>query len=125
MQIEDAARIAHEVNRAYVYATTGLLPESWEDAPKWQKDSCISGIKMHWDAAAEGHVVHPWESHEAWLKTKTEEGWKYGPVKNPETKEHPCFLPYEQLPADQKAKDYLFGAVALQTYIVSNPAKKK
>jgi glucose-6-phosphate 1-dehydrogenase/6-phosphogluconolactonase len=31
--------------------------------------------------------------------------------KNPETKEHPCFLPYEQLPADQRAKDYIFRQI--------------
>jgi RyR domain len=125
LQIEDAARIAHEVNRAYVYATTNLLSEAWEDAPQWQKDSAIAGIKLHWDAAAQGHIVHPWESHESWLRQKMAEGWKYGPVKDPGKKEHPCFLPYKDLPPDQQAKDHLFGAVALQTYIVAHPEEKR
>jgi hypothetical protein len=39
------------------------------------------------------------------------DGWKYGPVKDPEKKEHPCFVPYDRLPTEQKAKDYIFGAV--------------
>ena len=39
------------------------------------------------------------------------EGWKYGPVKDAQKKEHPCFLPYAELPPEQKAKDYLFRAV--------------
>ena len=32
-------------------------------------------------------------------------------MKNPETKEHPCFVPYDELPEAQKAKDAIFGAV--------------
>ena len=31
---------------------------------------------------------------------------------NQETKkEHPCFVPYEELPTEQKAKDFLFRGV--------------
>lgn len=116
MQIEDAARIAHEVNRAYVYATTNIQEPTWEDAPKWQKESAIAGIQMHWDRYAQKLTVHPWDSHEAWMKQKQEDGWKYGPIKDPAKKEHPCLLPYSELPADQQAKDYLFGAVAFQTF---------
>lgn len=36
---------------------------------------------------------------------------KFGPVKDPERKEHPCFVPYDQLPAAQRAKDHIFNAV--------------
>jgi hypothetical protein len=32
-------------------------------------------------------------------------------VKNPDAKEHPCFVPYDELPAEQRTKDYLFQAV--------------
>ena len=53
----------------------------------------------------------PDESHKSWLKQKEEEGWKYGPVKNPETKEHPCFVSYDELPVNQRSKDYLFKQV--------------
>ena len=45
------------------------------------------------------------------LKEKEADGWKYGAVKNPETKEHPCYVPYEQLPAEQQKKDALFIAI--------------
>ena len=125
MQIEDAARLAHEVNRAYVYATTNMQEPHWDDAPQWQKDSAINGIKMHWDAHDKGHIVHPWDSHESWMKQKMAEGWKYGPIKDAAKKEHPCFLPYNELPPDQQAKDHLFGAIALQTYLIAHPEKKK
>ena len=46
------------------------------------------------------------------MKQKLDDGWKYGPVKDAEKKEHPCLVPFEQLPKEQQAKDYLFrGAV--------------
>ena len=53
----------------------------------------------------------PSDSHESWLKEKKEDGWKYGKVKDVEKKEHPCFVPYEELPSDQKVKDYVFIAI--------------
>ena len=34
-----------------------------------------------------------------------------GPVKDADRKEHPCFVPYDELPADQKAKDYMFCGI--------------
>jgi len=50
-------------------------------------------------------------SHEQWLKEKRDNGWKYGPVKDPDKKEHPCFVPFDKLPREQQAKDYLFKAI--------------
>lgn len=105
--IEQIAKTAHEVNKAYCLALGDLSQPSWEEAPEWQKTSAINGVKFH----LENPNAKPSHSHESWLKQKTEEGWKYGTVKNPETKEHPCFVPYEQLPTEQKVKDYLFIGV--------------
>jgi hypothetical protein len=53
----------------------------------------------------------PEQSHEGWLAEKRATGWKYGPVKNPDTKEHPCFIPYDGLPECQRLKDEMFGLV--------------
>jgi len=33
-------------------------------------------------------------------------------VEDPEKKEHPCFVPYTELPPEQKAKDHIFVGVA-------------
>ncbi|SLM63505.1 MULTISPECIES: RyR domain-containing protein [Dickeya] len=104
--IERAARAAHEVNRAYCAALGDDSQPAWEDAPQWQKDSAIEGVVFHLTGD------HPPEaSHNKWLEFKKQEGWKYGPVKDAEKKEHPCFVPYEQLPKEQQVKDYLFRAV--------------
>jgi hypothetical protein len=45
------------------------------------------------------------------LAEKKADGWVYGEVKDPEKKEHPCLVEYEELPKDQQAKDSLFIAV--------------
>ncbi len=104
----NVAMIAHEVNRAYCKAIGDDSQPSWEDAPEWQKDSAINGVLFHW---VNENKITPEESHKNWMKDKLESGWKYGPIKDPEKKEHPCMVPYEELPLEQRVKDYLFAAV--------------
>ena len=107
MEEERIARLAHEVNRAYCLSLGDTSQPAWEDAPDWQRQSAIDGVRFrkdNLDATAESQ-------HVAWLESKRADGWKYGPVKDAEAKEHPCFLPYDQLPVEQRAKDYLFTAV--------------
>lgn len=105
--VEQIACVAHEVNAAYCRAIGDDSQPRWDSAPEWQKQSAIKGVEFHLakpDAS-------PSASHEAWLAEKERDGWKYGPVKDPETKEHPCFVPYDQLPVEQRAKDFLFKQV--------------
>ena len=102
--IEDVAEACHEINRAYCQAIGDNSQPAWKDAPEWQRSSAINGVKFH--LANPG--ASPSASHESWLAQKTAEGWKYGPVKDADKKEHPCFVLYSDLPNEQKAKDYLF-----------------
>ena len=101
------ARVAHEINRAYCASLGDTSQPAWEDAPEWQKTSALVGVDMH---LAKPDAT-PEQSHESWLAQKLAEGWKHGPVKDAEKKEHPCCVPYADLPAEQKAKDYLFRGV--------------
>lgn len=116
MTIEQIAQVAHEMNAAFCRSIGDESQPFWEDAPDWQKDSAINGVKFHLD----NPYASPSHSHNSWLKQKEEDGWKYGPVKNAETKEHPCFVPYDELPKEQQSKDYLFQQVvhSLKPYIV-------
>ena len=98
------AAIAHALNRAYCQAIGDNSQPTWEEAPQWQKDSAVKGVEFH----IANPDATPENSHESWLKQKQEEGWKYGPVKDADKKEHPCFVPYAELPEAQKAKDYIF-----------------
>jgi hypothetical protein len=45
------------------------------------------------------------------MAEKLAAGWEYGPVKDAEAKRHPCLVPFNQLPREQQAKDYIFRAV--------------
>lgn len=101
------ARVAHEINRAYCRSMGDLSQVYWGSAPQWQRDSAISGVKFH----LENPDATPESSHENWLREKEAAGWKYGSLKDPEKKEHPCFRPYAELPTEQRAKDYIFKAV--------------
>lgn len=100
------ARVCHEVNRAYCESLGDMSQPKWEDAPSWQRDSALNGVNLHMDGEH-----GPEASHEAWMAQKLAEGWKYGPVKDPEAKEHPCLVPFEQLPKEQQAKDFIFRSV--------------
>ena len=71
------------------------------------RDSAINGVKYH----LSNKDATPESSHESWLKEKQATGWKYGLIKNAETKEHPCFIPYNELPQEQRSKDYIFRAI--------------
>ena len=103
----EIARVAHEVNKAYCESLGDHSQPSWEDAPQWQRDSALSGVEFHIANPDAG----PEQSHINWLLDKSADGWTYGPVKDPEKKEHPCCVPFDQLPVEQQAKDYLFRAV--------------
>jgi hypothetical protein len=104
---EFAARMAHEANRLLCIAQGDFSQPKWEDAPRWQKDSALAGAS----AINADPSTTPEQSHEGWLAQKTADGWKYGPVKDPAKKEHPCFVPYSELPESQRVKDSMFGLV--------------
>ena len=102
----EIAKLCHEVNRSYCAAIGDDSQPSWEDAPEWQKASALKGVEMHMQ-----NELSPRESHEAWFKHKLAEGWKYGPVKDADKREHPCCVEYHMLPAEQRAKDYIFSTI--------------
>lgn len=104
---EAIARVCHEANRAYCRELRDESQPSWDDAPAWQKESAIAGVGRCLDDAA----ITSEQLHEAWSRDKLEAGWVFGMVKDPLAKTHPCLVPYGELPAEQRAKDALFGAI--------------
>lgn len=107
MNIEAIARTAHEANRSYCLSLGDTSQPAWGDAPDWQKQSAIEGVRYHQKNPDAG----PSGSHYSWMAQKVRDGWQYGPEKDAEKKTHPCMVPYEELPQAQKAKDYVFLGV--------------
>jgi hypothetical protein len=104
MTAQEIAKVCHEANRGYCQSLRDFSQPSWEDAPDWQKESAVAGV----NAIIASPDRAPSESHEAWLAHKKADGWTYGPTKDPVAKTHPCFVPYSDLPVEQKAKDWIF-----------------
>lgn len=107
LTVEDVARICHEANRAYCLALGDDSQAPWEDAPGWQQSSAMQGVQFHLDNPAAGEQA----SHDNWMQEKQADGWTYGPEKDAEKKEHPCMVPYLDLPIEQRLKDRQFCAL--------------
>lgn len=107
MKITDLARICHEANRAYCLALGDTSQVAWDDAPNWQQASAIHGVQM----ALDNPEISPEGMHESWKLEKEANGWTLGPVKDPDKKEHPCMVPYAELPEAQRVKDKLFRGI--------------
>lgn len=107
MTVEQVAQVAHDLNKTYCEAIGDMSHVSWEHAPDWQKTSAIHGV----DFLLNNPDATPEKCHEVWRIEKEAQGWKWGPTKDADKKEHPCFAHYNQLPLQQKVKDHLFRQV--------------
>lgn len=96
------AMAAHEANRVYCRALGDLSQEPWDSAPDWQRESALKGVDGVFAGAG------PEKSHEGWLEEKRTAGWTFGATKDPVAKTHPCFVPYAELPPEQREKDVIF-----------------
>lgn len=51
-------------------------------------------------------------AHDLWALQRMSEGWSFGPRRDDHRKEHPCLVPYEELPETEKEYD---RSAAMQT----------
>lgn len=107
MTDEQIAEICHEANRAYCKALGDESQLPWATAPQWQRDSAVNGVRFHRAAPSATDAA----SHEHWLREKQRAGWTYGPVKDEAKKQHPCMVPFRELPPAQQRKDALFRKI--------------
>lgn len=101
------ARVCHEANRVFCDYNGDTSQHKWEDAPEWQRQSSIAGVRfIAFNPDAGDHATH-----DNWMRDKIADGWKFGEVKDAEAKTHPCLVPFDELPADQQFKDKLFCTI--------------
>ena len=53
-------------------------------------------------------------THETWALQRMAEGWKYGKQRDDVNKLHPCLIPYEELPENEKEYDRNTASEALK-----------
>lgn len=107
MRLEGIARIAHQINRALRMGMGEDGGPDWFAASAELRAGIVAGVKFHID----NPQASPSDSHKAWLNHKLAAGWAYGPVKSEALKVHPCMVPFDKLPKDQQAKDWVFREV--------------
>lgn len=108
MDTVSIARVCHEANRGYQAAapTEGIpVAPPWDEFPLDQQLGVIEGVRLALTGATPAHL------HTAWCDAKVRDGWAYGSVKDAEAKTHPCLVPYDDLPDEQRVKDDLFLAI--------------
>jgi len=112
------AEICHEANRVYCRLIGDNSQVPWDEAPDWQRESAIEGVEHALESGNRLKLGDPArDQHDNWMESKLRAGWKYGEIKDADAKTHPCLLPYNALPEEQKRKDVLFGRI-VQAFIV-------
>lgn len=107
MEVNQIAKMCHQVNKLWCEENGDTSQKNWEEAEDWQRESAVKGVQFRIDNPEAGHDAQ----HNSWMKEKVDQGWVYGEVKDPEAKTHPCIVPFDQLPEFQQKKDSLFCAV--------------
>ena len=107
MTVEQIAKVCHQANKALCESQGDFSQVGFKEAPEWQRQSAMVGVEFN----QENPDAPASSSHDGWLREKEADDWKYGPVKDAYKKEHPCFVPYDELPKDQQVKDHLFKAI--------------
>lgn len=90
----------HEANKEIQQQTGEFIPQLNNHLTK----SILDGVYFVLD----NPNCTPEQQHNNWVHFKRADGWKYGPEKDFERKEHPCLVPYSELPDVQQRKDSVF-----------------
>jgi hypothetical protein len=107
---EKIARVCHAANQGLqaAYPAEGVpVAPPWDGLDAETQEGIVAGVC----GILAGNT--PEESHQAWCEFKLASGWTYGPRKIDAdgVREHPCLVPYDELPFEHVIKDHLFAAV--------------
>ena len=57
-------------------------------------------------------------SHDNWARQRLAEGWRYGPNRDDDRREHPDLVPYDELPESEKEYDRTTAMETLKAIVV-------
>lgn len=97
--VYEAARIENEA------ANRPINPEPWEQRDEKFKKNMIRAVARQ---CGKGLLESPKKLHDAWVVAYEKMGWKYGPVRNVEKKEHPDMVSFNKLGRKEQEKDWVF-----------------
>lgn len=107
MEIDQIAKEAYEIMAAYCRLSGDYSYLIWQEAPQWQKEIFLDNTVF----CVENPFSSQKEMHENWRKDRVADDWRLGEMIDPVKKEHPFIVPFDLLPKEQQAKDYLFAVV--------------
>jgi ryanodine receptor 2 len=56
-------------------------------------------------------------AHEIWAQQRIKDGWHLGTTRDDARKEHPCLVPYAQLPESEKEYDRIMSSQTLKVLV--------
>ncbi|WP_433302333.1 RyR domain-containing protein [Actinoplanes sp. CA-030573] len=56
-------------------------------------------------------------AHEVWAVERMTDGWRYGPSRDDEKREHPCLVPYSDLPEREREYDRALVLTTVRTIL--------
>lgn len=105
-KIHQLAEFAYVINKAYCESIGDFSQPEWSEVDFDSQFIYLLNVTRNLKKE-----MTPEEAHNVWMKVRKSEGWVYGPIKDLAAKTHPCMVPWNEVPQEQKIKDFLFLAV--------------
>jgi hypothetical protein len=99
---EDVAVVVHDAQVGLSKAQHSAPPTGWHLLTEVQRRAAVDSVRLARCGAT------PKGIHDAWREALLADGWRWGAVKDPVARIHPCLVPWERLSKAEQDKDILF-----------------
>lgn len=107
--LERRTIFVYEVARLQAAATGApIVPEPWSARDETFRAQMMANVA---EQMSPDRFADPEAAHDSWWRAYEDMGWKYGPVRDPEKKEHPDMVPFAELGWRERIKDAVYIAL--------------